>query len=164
MATGSLYQRARFMVALVLRILGRAMPERAAKAARAPNLPATETLIEALQTADLAALDACGPSLARAEDAQGNAWFFIALETGPLATVRWFLSHGADPRVTDRSGRTALEVVMQRSALADEFDDYLGDCPAILSALIAAGALPSDRNAAGQSAAELASQLGITLP
>jgi hypothetical protein len=69
-------------------------------------LPAAETLIEALQTGDIAGLSACGAGLATARDSQGQSWFFIALEVGGLPTVQWFLAQGALAAGTDRSGRS----------------------------------------------------------
>lgn len=162
MAPGGLFQRARFMAALLLRIASRALPRRSPSSAAASSLPEAETLIEALQTDDIARLTACGPGLATARDTQGQSWFFIALEVGGLKTIQWFLSHGALDTSTDRSGRTALEVILQRDALRDEFDDTAADCPAILAALIEAGADVTAPNAQGQTPLALARSLGAT--
>ena len=149
------------MTGLLLRIASRALPRRAPSDAT-PSLPDAETLIEALQTGDLDLLSACGPSLATARNAQGQSWFFIALEVAGLQTINWFLAHGARANGTDRSGRTALEVILQRDALRDEFDDTAEDCPAILAALINAGADVTAANAQGQTPLALARSLGAT--
>lgn len=157
----SLFARARFMAGLLLRVAGRALPR-----GRRASLPAEnpEALIEALMTGDIATLDARGPGLAHASEARGIPWFFIALETGSLSAVQWFLSHGASPTAPDRTGRLPLEAVIQRSALADEFDDHREDCPAMAAALIAAGANPGTRNLQGQPLADLARTAGLHLP
>ena len=144
------------MAGLMLRVASRALPQ-----AKNSALPDHEALIEALMTAKL---DTCPPTLATTHDAQGQSWFFIALEIGPLATTRWFLDHGARPDQTDSSGRCALEVVLQRAALQDEFDDHAADCPAILRALLTAGADPLAANSHGDTAESIARTLGVTLP
>jgi hypothetical protein len=161
MATGGLFQRARFMAGLVLRIASRALPQRS-RTPVATSLPDAETLIEALQTGDIAGLTACGAGLATARDSQGQSWFFIALEVAGLPTVQWFLDQGALATGTDRSGRTALEVIIQRDALRDEFDEAADDCPAILAALIDAGADVTAANSRGQTPLALAQALGAT--
>lgn len=161
MATSGLFQRARFMTGLLLRIAARALPQRSPPAA-ASSLPDAETLIEALQTGDIERLTACGPGLATARDTQGQSWFFIALEVAGLETIRWFLAQGALASGTDRSGRTALEVVIQRDAFRDEFDEAAQDCPAILAALIRAGADVTAPNAQGQTPLALSQSLGAT--
>lgn len=154
---GSLLQRARFMAGLVFTVAKRALPQ------RAPQIEDTEPLIEALQCGNLAALDAYGPGFASGHDSLGNPWFFIALETGSLSAVEWFLTHGVNPNTADRAGRLPLEAVIQRAALADEFDDHLGDLPAMLAALIQAGANPQARTVQGASVTELAKTAGLTL-
>lgn len=156
-------RKALFMVRLVLRVASRALPARKATAPAAEG-PDPEALIEALQTGDLEALAAHGPGLARARDSLGNPWFFIALESGSLAAVTWFLSHGASPTLPDRAGRLPLEALIQRSALADDFDDHLGDCAAMAQALITAGADPKMRSLQGQRLWDLAQAAGLDLP
>ena len=73
-------QRAAFMARLILRVASRALPQRSS-APKPVEAYDPETVIEALQTGDVAALEAQGAGLATARDAQGNPWFFIALET-----------------------------------------------------------------------------------
>lgn len=146
------------MAGLILRVGLRAIPRR--KTAVEPN----ESLIEALITGDLPALDAQGPGLAKARDAQGNPWFFIALESGSATAVEWFLRHGASPTAPDRAGRLPLEALIQRAALADEWDDHLPDCPAMAQALIAKGASLAARTLTGAVLSDLAQAAGLTLP
>lgn len=156
MAAGSLWQRARFMAGLVLQVAARALPHRRPAAAEDP-----EQLIEALQTGDLACLDRLGPGLAKSQDSLGNPWFFIALETGSLSVVRWFLANGADPNAADRSARLPLEVIVQRIAESDLLDDHLDDGPAMVAALLAAGANPEARSLLGETMADLAGRRGL---
>lgn len=147
------------MAGLLFTVAKRALPR------RTPALSEfdPEPLIEALQTGDLTALASYGPGLATATDSRGTPWFFIALETGSLAAVDWFLAQGANPNGPDRAARLPLEALLQRAALADEFDDHLDDLPAMLSALIMAGANPQARTVQGQSLADLAHAAGLTL-
>ena len=151
------FARARFMAGLILRVALRALPRRKAAAETA------EALIEALMTGDLPALDAKGPGFAQATDAQGNPWFFIALESGSATSVEWFLRHGASPTAPDRGGRLPLEALIQRAALADEMDDHLADCPAIAQALIAKGASLQARTLTGAILSDLARDAGLAL-
>ncbi len=158
---GSLYARARFMAGLILRVASRALP-----AKDTPATPATdddETLIEAILTGDTTILAEHGQTLATGRNAQGNPWFFIALESGSLAAVEWFLAQGANPTAPDRAGRLPLEAVIERAALADDFDDHLPDCPAMAQALIAAGATPAARSRTGLRLADLAASAGLPL-
>lgn len=157
---GSLLARARFMAGLLLRVASRALP---ARSAPAPQTDSGEAVIEAIMTGDIAALDGHGSGLAKGADAQGNPWFFIALDVGSLSAVEWFLRNGADPNGADRGGRLALECVIERAALADEFDDHAGDVPAMARALIAAGATPTARTITGARLADLADAAGIAL-
>ncbi len=90
--------------------------------------------------------------------------FFLALETGSLSAVQWFLNQGASPTAPDRAGRLPLETVIQRAAIADEFDDHLDACPAMLTALMAAGADAKARNLQGAPLADLARAAGLSLP
>lgn len=154
----SLFARARFMVGLLLQIALRALPRRKVTAEN------PEALIEALMIGDLAVLDAQGPGFAKATDAKGNPWFFIALESGSAAAVDWFLHHGASPTAPDRAGRLPLEALIQRAALADEMDDHLADCPAMAHTLIAKGANPAARTLTGAILSDLARAAGLTLP
>lgn len=158
MASGTLWQRARFVVNLVFTVAKRALPQ-----SPAPQRDDAETLIEAMMTGDIAALTAFGKGLATRSNDQGNPWFFTALESGSLTTVQWFLSHGADPKTPDRSGRLPLEAVIQRHALADEFDDHAADCPAMARALLAAGADLQASTLFGQRLADLAKAAGLPL-
>lgn len=158
----SRFARARFMAGLILRVALRAIPQRAIprRKAAAEN---PEVLIEALMIGDLAALDAQGLAFATARDAQGNPWFFIALESGSASAVDWFLRHGASPTTADRAGRLPLETLIQRAALADEMDDHLADCPAMARALIAQGASPQARTLTGAVLSDLARDAGLAL-
>lgn len=158
---GSLFQRARFMAGLVLTVTKRALPQRSRTTESCVEDP--EPLIEALQSGNLAALDVYGPSLASGHDSLGNPWFFIALESGSLKAVEWFLLHGAAPNGADRAGRLPLEAVIERASLADEFDDHLDDLPAMLNHLIKAGANSNARNLQGVALRELASAQGFQL-
>jgi hypothetical protein len=90
---GSLLQRARFMVRLALTLAKRALPS--AAGVPVATIAPDETLIEALQTGDLSALDRFGPRLALGQDRLGSPLFFVALETGSLTAVTWFLAQGA---------------------------------------------------------------------
>ncbi|MEY3961116.1 MAG: hypothetical protein RIR14_1770 [Pseudomonadota bacterium] len=161
---GGLWQRLRFQAALLWQLLRRApaqiSPSRRTDAASGD----AETLIEALQSGDLARLDHLGPALLRGSHSPGLPWFFVALESGSLRAVSWFLRHGASPVAPDRSGRLPLEVIIARVAAADEYDDHLPDCPAMARALIAAGADPDARNLSGTCLTDLAASAGLTLP
>ena len=155
-------QRAAFMARLILRVASRALPQRSS-APKPVEAYDPETVIEALQTGDVAALEAQGAGLATARDAQGNPWFFIALETGSLEAICWFLSQGASATAPDRAGRLPLEAVIERAGLGDEFDDHLEDCPAMAAALLANGADPAARTLRGESLTELAKAAGLDL-
>lgn len=154
---GSLYARARFMAGLLLRVASRALPRPVAPPAD------NEALIEAIQTGNTTALAAQPAGFANGCDAQGNPWFFIALETGSLAALHWFLAQGASPTAPDRAGRLPLQVLIERANLADEFDDHLPDCPAMVSALIKVGADPSAHTLQGIALADLAQASGLFL-
>lgn len=155
---GSLLDRVRFMAGLLLTVAKRGLPSR-----QPPLVDDTEDLIEAFITCDTEKLDVYGQSLAYGQNANGTPWFFIALECGGLQTIRWFLDQGANSSLPDPAGRLPLEAVIQRQALADEFDDHLGDCRAMAADLIAAGANPRARNLQGQSLTDLALAAGLTL-
>lgn len=155
---GGVWQRGRFMAGLILTVARRALPQRAAR------VEDDEPLIEALQSGDIAALDRFGPGLAKATNGLGTPWFFIALESGSLASINWFLALGASPTALDQSGRLPLEAVIQRASLGDEFDDHLADCPVMLERLVAAGADLQARTLQGVTLAELARSVGLTLP
>ena len=146
------------MAGLVAAVAKRALPG----PARPENDP-DEPLIEALMTGDIATLQAQGPGFATGSDDRGNPWFFIALESGSLATVGWFLTQGVSPESPDQAGRLPLEVVLQRALLGDDLDDALADCPAMARALIGAGAQPTARTVAGAALADLARMAGIDL-
>lgn len=150
---GSLYQRARFMANLVLTVAKRALPHRRTTA------PDDETLIEALQTGNLATLAAHRTAVM--DPSQQQKWFFLTLEVGSLSTLQWLLTQGANPRTADPSGRLPLEALIQRASLADEYDDHLPDCPAMAAALIAAGADPTARTLQGQRLTDLAQGTGL---
>ncbi len=152
----SLFARARFMAGLLLQVAGRALPGKA-------RSDETERLIEAILTGELASLNANRQRLVHGENGTGTPWFFIALESGSLAAVEWFLAQGANPTATDRAGRLPLEAVIERAALADDFDDHLPDCPAMAQTLIAAGATPAARNRTGLRLADLAASAGLAL-
>lgn len=160
---GSLYARARFMVGLVLRVASRALPSRPAPAKPGPKNFDDEALIEALMTCDLDQLTAHRQRLLHDKTTTGTPWFFIALESGGLSTVTWFLDQGANPAAPAPSGRLPLEAVIQRAALADEFDDHLSDCAEIARALIARGADLSARTIQGDSLSDLAAAAELTL-
>ena len=146
------------MAGLLWQVAGRALPR---KSTRPPE--DDESLIEAILTGDLARLDAQGPALASARTAMGTPWFFIALESGSLAAVEWFLAQGASPTAPDKGGRLPLETLIQRAALADEFDDHLADLPAMARALVTAGATPTARTLTGDSLADRAATAGLEL-
>ena len=150
---GSLYQRARFIAHLALTVAKRALPHRRTAA------PDDETLIEALQTGDLATLAAHRPALMA--PSQRQKWFFLTLEVGSLTAVQWFLTQGANASTPDPSGRLPLETLIQRASLADDYDDHLSDCPAMAKALIAAGADPTARTLQGQRLTNLAHGTGL---
>ena len=150
---GNLFQRARFMANLVLTVAKRALPHRPTQAAN------DETLIEALQTGDLATLAA--HRAAGMDPSQQQKWFFLTLEVGSLTALQWFLTQGANPCTADPSGRLPLEALIQRATLADEYDDHLPDCPAMAAALIAAGADPTARTLQGQRLIDLAQGTGL---
>ena len=155
--SGDLWQRARFMTGLILTVARRALPRRAAP------IEDDEPLIEALQSGDISTLDRHGRNLVLGRNRLGTPWFFIALETGSLASVEWFVAQGANPSVPDQSGRLPLEAVIQRAALDDEFDDHLADCPEMLVCLVAAGGDLQARCVQGVRLAELAHSAGLTL-
>jgi hypothetical protein len=158
---GSLLQRARFMVRLALTLAKRALPS--AAGVPVATIAPDETLIEALQTGDLAALVCYGPRLALGKDRFGSPLFFVALETGSLTAVTWFLDQGASATRPDRSGRLPLEAVIQRAALADDLDDHTADCTAMAQALIARGASLVARGVTGATLADLAAAAGLDL-
>lgn len=158
---GSRFARARFMAGLILRVASRALPR--GSGAKPAKILDPERLIEALQTGDTDALAAIGPGLVTAGTARGTPWFFIALETGSLRAIQWFLSQGASPTAADRAGRLPLQAVIERAALADEFDDHLADCPAMAAALVAHGADPRARTLSGQVLGDLAATAGLEL-
>jgi hypothetical protein len=162
MAGGTL-QRARFMAGLLFTVAKRALPQWPARTTDA-GLEDPEPLIEALQTGDIVALNAYGRRVAMGHDSLGTPWFFIALETGSLSAVEWFLTQGANPSAADRAGRLPLEAVIQRVSLADEFDDHAADGPAMLTALVTAGADPMARSLQGMALSDLARAAGLTLP
>jgi hypothetical protein len=89
--------------------------------------------------------------------------FFVALETGSLTAVTWFLAQGASATRPDRSGRLPLEAVIQRAALADDLDDHTADCTAMAQALIARGASLVARGVTGATLADLAAAAGLDL-
>lgn len=153
---GSLFARARFMAGLILRVASRALPQRTA-----PETDVAEDLIEAIMTGDPDALNAYGPGLANGRASSGTPWFFIALESGSLPAVQWFLAHGASATAPDQAGRLPLQAVIERAAFADELDDHLADCPAMAAALLASGADPSARTLSGQTLTELATAAGL---
>lgn len=158
---GNLLQRARFMAGLLWTVAKRALPG----TAPAPRTEkGDEAVIEAIILGDISALNAKGQAFALSTDPDGNPWFFIALEIGSLDAVRWFLKHGANPTRPDRAGRLPLETVIQRAALAEEFDDHLVDCPAMARALLTAGADQNARTVHGQSLADLARAADLLLP
>jgi hypothetical protein len=159
---GSLLQRARFMVRLALTLAKRALPS--ASGAPVATIDPDETLIEALQTGDLAALVCYGPRLALGKDRFGSPLFFVALETGSLTAVTWFLDQGASATRPDRSGRLPLEAVIQRATHADDLDDHTTDCAAMARALIARGASLAARSVTGQPLSDLAASAGLELP
>lgn len=158
---GSLLQRARFIARLALTLGRRALPSRAATSAA--TIDPDEPLIEALQTGNLSALDRYGPRLALGQDRLGSPLFFVALETGSLAAVTWFLAKGASATQPDRSGHLPLEAVIQRAALADDLDDHTADCAAMAQALMARGASLAARGATGATLADLAAAAGLDL-
>lgn len=149
------------MAGLVLRVASRALPRR--PPSRPEPVADEESLIEAIMTGDTAALAAKGPALATASDAMGNPWFFVALESGSLAALGWFLGHGASPTAPDRAGRLPLQALIERAALADDFDDHRADLPAMAAALIAAGADPSARSLTAAPLSDLAATAGLSL-
>lgn len=150
---GSLIERARFIARLALTMAKRALPHRRTTA------PDDESLIEALQTGDIATLAAHRPALMA--PSQRQKWFFLALEVGSLTAVQWFLTQGANARTPDPSGRLPLEALIQRATLADDYDDHLADCPAMAAALIAAGADSAARTLQGQRLSDLAQGTGL---
>lgn len=158
---GGLLQRARFMAQLALTLVKRALPS--PTAAHSANIDTDEALIEALQTGDIATLDRYGPRLAMGQDRLGSPHFFLALETGSLTAVTWFLAQGASATQPDRAGRLPLETVIQRAALADDLDDHTADCAAMVQALIACGASLAARSTTGKTLADLATSAGLDL-
>lgn len=155
----SLLARARFMAGLLVQVAARALPRKSESAAQDD-----ESLIEAILTGDTAHLSAQGKALATARNALGTPWFFIALESGSLSAVEWFLTQGASPTGPDKGGRLPLEAVIQRAALADEFDDHLSDLPAMARALVTAGANPNARTVTGETLTDLAKPANLPLP
>lgn len=122
-----------------------------------------ETLIEALQSRDVAALQALArrhPDLARGADAQGQPWLFYALDLGSVAAVHWMLSQGAQAAGFDRRGRGALQAAVERSLEVDEFEDDPEDPLPMLALLVAAGAGVTAPDALGLSPLHHAARLG----
>lgn len=114
-------------------------------------------------TCDLDQLKAHRQHLLNDTTTTGTPWFFIALECGGLSTVTWFLDQGANPAAPAPSGSLPLEAVIQRAAIADEFDDHLSDCAEMAHALIVRGADPSARTLQGERLSDLAAAAGLTL-
>ena len=156
---GSIFARARFMAGLILRVASRALPGKTT-----PDTDIAEDVIEEIMTGDTEALNGYGPGLAYGRDSSGTPWFFIALESGSLAAIDWFLAQGASPTAPDQSGRLPLEALIERAALADELDDHLSDCPAMAAALIAKGADPAARTLSGARLTDLAQEASLALP
>lgn len=159
----NLWQRARFVAALVLRLASRALAQGGPRPRSPVPIDDPEPVIEALQTGDLARLDQMEQTLLHGDHRPGLPWVFVALETGSLATITWFLAKGASPTAPDGAGRLPLEVVIQRAAASDDLDDHLPDCPAMAQALIAAGADPKALTVQGQSLLALARAAGLHL-
>lgn len=107
-----------------------------------------DTVYDALMAGDLGALDRLGPSLATARTSDGVAFLLEAVSFGSLPCVEWFLRHGADPNSADGAGQTAVDMAVCRDLFHNPMNDdlWVDDCPAILAALVRAGA---DVNAPG---------------
>jgi hypothetical protein len=159
-ATAGIGAKAVFLARMTAQTLRRLAGQILPRPAPQPADFDIETLIEALQSRDAAALAAFGTARAKGADAQGQPWLFYALDLGSVAAVQGLLAQGAQASGFDRRGRAALQAAVERSLEVDEFEDDPEDPLPMLALLVAAGAEVNLPDALGLAPLHHAARLG----
>lgn len=127
---------------------------RAPEADRMGRFPAWYAAMEG-RTDDLRAALAAGMA-ANHKDTNNLSMLGVACEYGHADCIALLLDHGADPNACDKHGNGPLWAATREASMTNRPGRPLGN-PAIVAALLAAGADPQHRNAAGTTPAGWAS-------